>query len=754
MQESSELISPVPIEAGSRLRRLPFNWLLGIVLLIAGTAVVAPFYLSHKEALLNGKNTRMVPNTHDMAQHLAIMAQFDKVLRSGTFYPRWLPDVNNGYGLAWTNFYSPAFYYSTSLVNAWVHNWINSLFIISIFSFIASGLAFYLLSRQFYGQLASAAAALFYMVLPYHTLDLYWRGALPELQGFILVPLITYFAYKAGSRGKPQDYAGLGLCQGIYYMTHFPVAYLLTYTIALYGLIWAFNKRDWRIAFRIGLGMLLALVLSAIYWLPAVVESKYAQEHFTTIFPYHNSYITLLPATDRFGDLVNQSFAVQALALLISLAILRFAALQANQSSEREMPDSNAAASQTRYWMTLGLTTTFMVTSLSIYISKLIPKIEAVSFAMRWMVITSFFTALVAGAALDRLHKSASLPTHLLWAGRLALAVVVGLNLWVSTRHIIKEGVAQGSLYPPAIHYEPAFIPKGATNPRELPETADVVVDPANTRYEIVRWEPGRRELAIQAETAANLRLKTYNFYGWSARLDGQRITLTSDPDGIQSVNVPPGTHELVVAFSSTPPRTAAAALFSIAFLMICGLALVPQFRGYQRRLKTTAKTAKAVSDKADPVFDTVTGTQKGRPVIAALKTRRVILIGLTIGAALVILLLTTTVFRSSNQSKAPAAGNSGANLNFGAEATLQIPGREWVLVAVDVPRLNELVGALAASDEARVEALVQSDQVLRVAAGTKVRILELASSTVKIKILEGSAASREGWVPERWVSK
>jgi hypothetical protein len=744
MQQSSDLISPTSIQTRRIFERLPFNWLLAVGLLVVGSAIVAPFYFSQKAAVINSRSVRMVPNTHDMAQHLAIMEQFDKVLRSGTFYPRWLPDVNNGYGLAWTNFYSPAFYYSTSLVNAALNNWINSLFVISLFSFLASGWAFYILARQFYGRLASATAAVFYMILPYHTIDLYWRGALPELQGFILVPLITYFAYKAGSRGKLQDFAGLGLCQGLYYMTHFPVAYLMTYTIAFYGLIWALSKRDWRIAFRIALGMLLALVMSAIYWLPAVIESKYVQEHFTTIFPYHNSYITLLPASDRFGELINQSFAIQALALVVSIAILRLIVPNPNQLPGQEIPEGERAAqSQTRLWVAVAVTTTFMVTSLSIYISKLIPKIEAVSFAMRWMVITSFFTALVVSAAIDHLSKNEGFANRLVWVGRFAVVVVIALNLWTTTRHIIREGILHNSLRPPTVHYEPAFIPKGATNPRELPDTPDVIIEPEGAKFEIVRWEPSRRELVVNSEAPGSVRLKTYNYYGWSARLDGQSVALSSDPDGIQIVNVPAGIHELEVSFTNTPPRTIGGLLFGLGLLTIIGLALVPQLRRYQDRSRREASA-------------TETGHSEQKIVAwgrQAIKANRVVL-SLTLLATVALLFLLINYFGTKDTPQATGATTSGGELTPGSEARLQIPKQDWVMVATTDSALNELMNALPAKDEGKIEALVQSGQVLRVAAGTKIRILEFGSSKTRIRILEGNHLTKEGWVPDRWVSR
>src|ERR1700738_1548592 len=132
--------------------------------LIAGTVMASPFFVHRGPG---GASLWMI-STHDMVQHLAVMKDFDRVLKSGTLYPRWLPDINNGYGIPWMNFYPPGFYYLASLVNAVLNDWVRTLFAISALGFAASGLAFYWLARTFYSRTASAVAGLFFMGVPFH----------------------------------------------------------------------------------------------------------------------------------------------------------------------------------------------------------------------------------------------------------------------------------------------------------------------------------------------------------------------------------------------------------------------------------------------------------------------------------------------------------------------------------------------------------------------------------------------------------
>ena len=550
-----------------------------IIALTIATLITAPFFL-RMDTSPDGRPVRAVVTTDDMAQHLAVMEQFDLTLRSGVLYPRWQSEFNGGYGLAWTNFYQPGFFYLTSFINAILNDWINTLFVISILSLAASGLALYALSRQFYSQWASAIAALFYMLVPYHLLEIYSRGAMPELQGFIFVPAALYFAYKLGVEGRPRQYAGLAVFYGLFLMTHFPVAYLLTYTLALYAVVWAYLARDIRIAVRVAVGMIIGLMGSAIYLIPAVLEMKYVREHFTAIFPYHNSYITLLPGDGRISALLNQSFAVQSLALIVAILVLTRVPRATDKSSEAEQMAADYASSrapeiQTRLWIICGSVTTFMITSYSIYISKLIPKIEAVSFAWRWMVIAGAFTALLVGAAVDHLQRSFNLKPRALWLWRALVGAAVLLCIAVTVQSVVRGTLSNSSLKRRANHIEEAFVPKSAAGPNDLPDTQKVVIEPHGGSIEILKWEPQQREVHVKVDEQSRVRLKTYNFPGWVAKVDGNQVPILDDQDGAQVVEVSPGIHRIQASFINTPPRTAGTAVSALALVLILGLVVL-----------------------------------------------------------------------------------------------------------------------------------------------------------------------------------
>jgi 6-pyruvoyl-tetrahydropterin synthase related domain len=695
--------------------------------LIAGTVMASPFFV-HRGS--GGKGLWMV-STHDMVQHLAVMKDFDRVLKSGTLYPRWLPDINNGYGIPWMNFYPPGFYYVASLVNAVLNDWVRTLFAISALGFAASGLAFYWLARAFYGRMASAVAALFYMVLPYHVINLYWQGAMPQFLGFIFLPLTLLFAFRVGAQGRARDYAGLGLFYGAYLMTHAPVSFLMSYTLAFYGLLWAAQERDWKIAFRIAIGMVLGLSLGAIYWLPAAIETKDIQEHFSAIFPYHNSYITLLPL-EGFGNLLNHSFALQTVTIIAAALTIR----AFSRTSGPSKPSSQAgepgpvSSRQTRLWIVLAAVTTFMSTSFSIYISKLLPKIQVATFAWRWLAISSLFTALLVGAALDRLRERSKLTAMRRWAYGSAIAALMVWSVLFTVQGVIKGALSNAPFSTPTDYVEAGFTPINSTAPQSLPETPTVVIQPEGGASEIIRWEPYHRLVAVRLDQPSEVRIKTYNFPGWTASVDGEKVPLSSDKDGVQVVSVPAGRHKIESSFVNTPPRTAGALLSALALLAVVGLA------GLDRVREARRAGGEAVSRKA--------------LYVRSLKPLAPIVAALLIGAALLFWLGGRG--RSAPASGSDAPARAGRSATLGSEAVLHIDGVPSVMAAVDERALDELMNALPARDNSRVESLVQSAQVLRVANDTHVRILEFGGGKTKVRILQGEHLMAEVWVPERWI--
>jgi len=178
----------------------------------------------------------------------------------------------------------------------------------------------------------------------------------------------------------------------------------------------------------------------------------------------------------------------------------------------------------------------------------------------------------VAAAAIDRLTVRDALSARMLWICRVAGAAVIGLNVWCTVERVVLPARAGPSLILPRNFVEAGFTPAGSKPPQYLPASALAAIDPPSGEVHVVRWEPLRREVQVSTRQEAILKLKTYYFPGWIARVDGQAAKISGDANGAQIVGLVPGEHTVEVLFVSTPPRILGGVLTCTAFLIISGL--------------------------------------------------------------------------------------------------------------------------------------------------------------------------------------
>ena len=86
--------------------------------------------------------------------------------------------------------------------------------------------------------------------------------------------------------------------------------------------------------------------------------------------------------------------------------------------------------------------------------------------------------------------------------------------------------------------------------------------------------DPQHRVVKVSCESPGYLRLKTYNFPGWAASVDGKPAEIKTDLNGAQMIEMSAGDHTVEIAFGNTLPRTLGAIVSAVALLAIAGLAL------------------------------------------------------------------------------------------------------------------------------------------------------------------------------------
>jgi hypothetical protein len=92
----------------------------------------------------------------------------------------------------------------------------------------------------------------------------------------------------------------------------------------------------------------------------------------------------------------------------------------------------------------------------------------------------------------------------------------------------------------------------------------------------LLAWNTQSKHFRIDSPSANRLRVWTFAFPGWTARLEGAKAPIEAHPElRTIEVDIPPGRHDLELTYRATPPARVGA-LLSLAGL--AALALVGYF--------------------------------------------------------------------------------------------------------------------------------------------------------------------------------
>ena len=570
---------------------------------LSAVAVVPFFFFGHSETGGSLFELRM-PTTHDMFLHYDQMRSFYNGLAAGEIYPRWEEETNRGFGAPTTSYYPPGVYYLTSAFYAVTRDWVRALLDAHLLMMIAAAAALYIYARQVMGRAAAAAAMAAYIFLPYHLVDQYQRGAIAELLGFVWMPLMLLLGERlmrlpAPERAKnPANksstllcIAGLAASYGAFLWSHPPTAYQFTLAFGLYIIVLSAIRREWKGLLAVGAAMTLAVGLSAVYLVSAALEQDLIRhEYISDTWPYHKTYVFV---HDLFNYEYHRAFfkAIDWMwitgTLITAVCAILFAV------KRRALNLSSSLKQRVALWLLLGGAASFMMTKASMLLGKLIPKIDIGVFTWRMLSITTLVVALLAGTLTQAAINAAREGRHSerLLFGSLAGCIILGAVIF-SAVWVAGPVVGFDVFEPQEEHMNGATIPSSAPiDPEELPDDipqAELSED--NGQVVVEQWKPQHRVMRADLTDDDQLLVRTFNFPGWTASVDGQEVPIiTSEELGDMEIELHAGTHQITLDFLDTPTRRK----MRIVTLCSFGLLVAMTGAGFVVGAKQTANETK-----------------------------------------------------------------------------------------------------------------------------------------------------------------
>ncbi|MGA9768115.1 MAG: 6-pyruvoyl-tetrahydropterin synthase-related protein [Blastocatellia bacterium] len=511
-----------------------------------------------------------LPEAGDLIIHWPRMLMFDEALRSGVWYPRWLGGMNYGYGAATTMFYAPVVYYSLSAAHAVLGDWARSVEAVVLLAAMGSAATLYFYARSFLSRAASAVASVLYLLLPYRLIDLYHRGALAELIAFVWMPLVMLMLDGAVKRPGARRIVSGAIFYGLLIVTHPPVAYAFSVSLAVFIAVRAVRSKSWRPVLSGSLICMLGSALSAFYWVPAILEVGYVNQSVTDLFDNNRGYVTDLLVGSTFEKLI-------AATVIVTGLLFFFFVVFARNRSQEPSPNHHVFA-----WTIAGFISIFVMLPVAAPLVRVMPGISGMAFLWRWLAITTFATSMLGGAAFEKLRiENIGRTGRDLFAVTLTVAALIfGIISCACASNLRLQFVA------PIDCVEQDFTPKDAPDVRALPVAGafQMLSDSPDSSARLIEWKPQERVIEVLAATGDTLHVYSFMFPGWRAFVDDLPVPVETHPDlKTMLIDVPQGSHTIKLIFSNTRTRARAQALSLIALSISALLIILNRFEHPQR---------------------------------------------------------------------------------------------------------------------------------------------------------------------------
>ncbi len=525
---------------------------------------------------------------HDDTQ-VARLFLFDKALKSGQFPVRWVDELGFGFGYPLFIFYPPFVYMLGDLFHIIGFNFIDSVKLVFYSGIFFSGLAMYIFAKEFLGKLPGLVAALFYMLVPYRALDIYIRGALAESFSFVWLPLILWSLYKLFET-KKIIYAVLSsVLLALLMITHnlifLPFMILLSLYL-VYLIVQSENRK--KFMFYSLLAIFNSLLLSAFFWMPALLEKKFTlvdEIFLATDYRIHFVYPQQLwnwswgfggsaaGLVDGISFKVGKLYILGAFAAFI-IAILHLTKYKSLSKLSTVSPErSRRVNSQLSIlFFTLFIFSAFMTTSYSKSIWEFIKPLAYLQFPWRFLTFTALFCSILAGALVYFLRYKIIQITFFII---LIAALIPNLKLFkpqsyrtnltdtiATSPDVIKWDISSSSFeFSPkgVVLYENELGTKLVKIEKNQINNDKVKVLQGNAQVSDLAIAPDKLSFNTSANDTSSAQIQIFNFPGWEAKIDGVKTTIEdNNPLKLISLKIPAGNHNISVKFINTPVRNIA----------------------------------------------------------------------------------------------------------------------------------------------------------------------------------------------------
>ncbi len=538
----------------------------------------------------------------DLALHYHITRSYAQSFTEGDLLPRWAGLLDGGRGDALFTFYPPLCYLASTLfMKLFGLDVLGSIKAVSFLALVIAQASAYLLAREFFNRRQSLIVSLCYALLPAFPLICLHRVFLANAVALSFAPLAVKWAYRLiapDCRRSPFGVVAFALSFSAIILSHAITTYLTGLTISFLVLVFL-KHAGWRGILLLAKGVFLALMLTAFFLLPQIVEGNWVQLKLQLVQQDYRNYLLFAPSPNNsryrqawsgFNDTTSILILIQSLTGIL-LALSCWPKIRRDKLSPL-------------VWFGAVLTGFGLLISLPIsdLLWRYLPGLKFIQFPWRFQPFVALGLGLLAVIAIECRPLLKKFPRILLMAGLTWLIVIQLIFTVVFVRlddTITREQVASlladndakpinlqdgNSLqneddlkYLPYTSNQIYFRPTGSAFILYPPATkpGGLTLVETEGRVTTEKLEIAKREFLIETQSPARARIETHNHPNWHAQLDGNEIAIQSEAGtGLMLIDMPAGQHRLSLTYQARYRLARTANLLSITAWALLALVL------------------------------------------------------------------------------------------------------------------------------------------------------------------------------------
>lgn len=533
---------------------------------------------------------------HDDEQ-IARLFELDMSLKAGQIPPRWVENLGFGYGYPLFNFYPPFVYYLGEIFHTMGFSFINSTKLVILSGFVFSAFFMYLWVKNHFGKIPAIFSSLLYTYAPYHAVDVYVRGDIPEFFSFVWIPAVFWSTDLLFKTKKISYVLLLAIFLTFVVLTHSLVALVFPVFFLIYVLFHLLSNRKElkKFILLLFLSGFVAVSLSMYFWLPVFLEKKFTlvdeiltrelasyKLHFVYIRQFWNSIWGY--GGSLYGLEDGLSFQVGKIQLIVSFISALFIAYKILKKKILEFSFPIVI-------FVLLLLSLYMATFYSERVWNLITPFSYLQFPWRFLLFSAVFSSFLGGFLVYSIKNNFANFLSSLLVLVLAVSTIASTSSYFKPdRHLkvndnfytnekdIRWRVSKMSF---------EFVPKGVATKISDINTTQLDIDEndiAGAPYKVLKGamdvkviynKPHLKEFQVFSKSFSVFQVNTFSFPGWEASIDGKKVEY-NDNNKLKLIvlEVAPGSHSINVNFVNTLPRSVGNAVSLVTIFNLIGFGL------------------------------------------------------------------------------------------------------------------------------------------------------------------------------------